>query len=170
MTDGPTNQPTDYDLKPGLNWSWELQRDFVTYLNFSDLLTSWTSWILRFLDFLRLFDFLDLLEFSDVSDFLTSQTFWLLRPLRWLRLVRLLDFLILNNFLSSLTSWLEFFYFLTFIASNLSTFNKMVLMSSCNIRQIESSQYAISSRSNRPNSRKWPKKLFWLFGSFKNVF
>ena len=30
------------------------------------------------------------------------------------------------------------------------------------------SHYAISSRSNRPKSRKWPKPLFWLFGSFKN--
>ena len=152
VTDRRTNRLTI--SLPGLNWSWELQRDFVTYLNFSDLLTSWTSWILRFLDFLRLFDFLDLLEFSDVSDFLTSQTFWLLRPLRWLRLVRLLDFLILNNFLSSLTSWLEFFYFLTFITSTLSTFTRIVLMSSCNIRQI----------------CKYAKPLFWLFGSFKNAF
>ena len=32
------------------------------------------------------------------------------------------------------------------------------------------SQYAISSRSNRPNSRKWPKTSFWAFGSFKNAF
>ena len=31
------------------------------------------------------------------------------------------------------------------------------------------SQYAISSRSNRPNSRKWPKTVFWLIGSLKNA-
>ena len=31
------------------------------------------------------------------------------------------------------------------------------------------SHYAISSRSNRPKSRKWPKPRFWPFGSFKNA-
>ena len=32
------------------------------------------------------------------------------------------------------------------------------------------SPYAISSRSNRPNSRNDQKPIFWLFGSLKNVF
>ena len=32
------------------------------------------------------------------------------------------------------------------------------------------SEYALTSRSNIPNSRKWPKTLFWFFGSFKNSF
>ena len=32
------------------------------------------------------------------------------------------------------------------------------------------SKYAISSRSNIPNPRKWPKTSFWFFGSFKNSF
>ena len=32
------------------------------------------------------------------------------------------------------------------------------------------SEYAVSSKSDAPKSRKWPKTVFWLFESFKKAF
>ena len=48
-------------------------------------------------------------------------------------------------------------------------FHDMVTLSNIG-KHLVLSQYAISSRSYTPNSRKWSQTFFWLFGSFKTAF